>query len=445
MLLIIALVAVGVLVSRLMTEAERERVIEGAFSILRLIIAYARRPRPELKSFRDALRTRTPIAIMTPVVLLAGLAMFALVHFADAPGSSAVLFWGGSFGPRTTNTEWWRLVTSMLIQTTTWLLVVNAAALITVAPMLERYVGMTAFMVVYVVSGLTAAAVNLWWRPVAVSGAAAGPIFGLYGLLLASIIWSLFHRWRQSRRRPDPEGGDAPEEPLTIFIPSSAIAWTLPAALAFVVSHIASDDLATAADLAAFGAGFTSGLLIARRAFRAKPAARQIGRIAAAAGAFVVAIAVPVRGIADVKPEIERVVALEARTAGAYRATYERYSHGRITAEALARQIDAIVPDLQAEDERLRSLEGVPQEHQGLVADAEEYLRLRIESWRLRAKALRKTGKIPDRDAGSTGVAADAAWRLRAETDYRANMLAFGSSEGAERASQEALKRIRPR
>jgi hypothetical protein len=295
------------------------------------------------------------------------------------------------------------------------------------------------------VSGLTAAAVNLWWRPVVVSGAAAGPIFGLYGLLLASIIWSLFHRWRQSRRRPDPEGGDAPEEPLTIFIPSSAIAWTLPAALAFVVSHIASDDLATAADLAAFGAGFTSGLLIARRAFRAKPAARQIGRIAAAAGAFVVAIAVPVRGIADVKPEIERVVALEARTAGAYRATYERYSHGRITAEALARQIDAIVPDLQAEDERLRSLDGVPQEHQGLVADAEEYLRLRIESWRLRAKALRKTGKIPDRDAGSTGVAADAAWRLRAETEYRANMLAFGGSEGAERASQEALKRIRPR
>ena len=36
--------------------------------------------------------------------------------------------------------------------------------------------------------------------------------------------------------------------------------------------HIASDDLATAAELAAFGAGFTSSVLIARRAFRAKPA-----------------------------------------------------------------------------------------------------------------------------------------------------------------------------
>jgi hypothetical protein len=79
------------------------------------------------------------------------------------------------------------------------------------------------------------------------------------------------------------------------------------------------------------------------------------------------------------------------------------------------------------------------------VTDAEEYLRLRIDSWRLRAKALRKTGKIPDRDTGSTGVAEDAAWRLRAETEYRANMLAFGTSEGTERASQEALKRISPR
>ncbi len=135
MLLIVALVAVGVFVSRLMTEAERERVLEGAFSMLRLIVAFVRRPRPELKSFRDALRARTPIAIMTPVILLAGLAMFALVHFADAPGGSAVLFWGGSFGPRTTNAEWWRLATSMLIHTTTLLLVVNAAALITVAPL----------------------------------------------------------------------------------------------------------------------------------------------------------------------------------------------------------------------------------------------------------------------------------------------------------------------
>jgi membrane associated rhomboid family serine protease len=445
MLLIVALVAVAVLVSRLMSEAERERVIEGAFSILRLIIAVARRPRPELESFRDKLRARTPIAVMTPVILLSGLAMFALIHFEDASAGSPMLLWGGSFGPRTTNTEWWRLATSMLIHPATFLLIVNAAALITVAPLLERYVGTIAFIAVYVMSGLIAAAVNLWWRPVAVSGAASGPIFGLYGLLLAAVIWSLFHRWRQSRRPPDPEGGDAPEEPLTIFIPLSAIAWTLPAAVVFVVSHIVSDDLAAGAELAAFGAGFTSGLLIARRAFQKKPAARQVGLIAAGAGAIVIAIAVPVRGIADVRPEIERVFALEARTAGAYRATHERYAHGKITAEALARQIDAIVPDLQAEDERLRSLERVPQEHQGLVADAEEYLRLRIDSWRLRAKALRKTGKSPDRDAGSPGVAADAAWRLRAETDYRANMLAFGSSEGAERASQEALKRIRPR
>ena len=445
MLLLVAVVAVAVFVSRLMTEAERERVIEGAISILRRIIAVARRPRPELESFRAALRVRTPIAVMTPVILLSGLAMFALIHFQGASAGSPTLLWGGSFGPRTTNTEWWRLATSMLIHPTTWLLIVNAAALFTVAPLLERYVGTIAFIAVYLMTGLIAGAVNLWCRPVVVIGGASGPTFGLYGLLVASVIWSLFHRWRQSRRLPDPEGGDAPEAPPTIFIPLSAIEWTLPAALAFVVSNIVSDDLARPAALAAFGAGFTSGLLIARRAFQAKPAARQVGRIAAAASAIVIVIAVPVRGIADVRPEIARVVALEERTAGAYRATYERYAHGKITAEALARQIDAIVPDLQEEDDRLRSLERVPQEHQGLVADAEEYLRLRIDSWRLRAKALRKTGKIPDRDIGATGVAADAAWRLRAETEHRANLLAFSGSEGAERASQQALKRITPR
>ena len=104
-------------------------------------------------------------------------------------------------------------------------------------------------------------------------------------------------------------GSDAPEQPLTVFIPSSAIVWTLPAAMAFVASHIASDDLATAAELAGFGVGFTCGVLIARRAFRQKPAARQVGLTAAGACAIVIAIAVPVRGIADVKPEIARVIA----------------------------------------------------------------------------------------------------------------------------------------
>ena len=77
-----------------------------------------------------------------------------------------------------------------------------------------------------------------------------------------------------------------------------------------------------------------------------------------------------------------------------------------------------------------------------LVADAEEFLRLRHESWRLRAEGLRKTSRLL-MQPGRTGTSNDVA-RLRAEAQYRANMIALGNAEGAERASLEALQKIRP-
>jgi rhomboid protease GluP len=443
MLLLLGLGVVAAIVLRLMTVGERQRLLDRAESVLRQVIEVARRRRPELELFRDELRSRTPVAVMTPVVLLAGLAMFAFTHFgAGAPGGSAALnslHWGGSFGPRTTNGEWWRLATSMLIHPTTFLLVVNVFALITVAPLVERYAGTVAFIVVYCMAGLIASVVNLWWYPVAVSGAASGPIFGLYGLMLASLLWNRFHR------RPEPQPDDTPGEPAAVVIPVSAIIRTLPAAVAFVACNTLIDDLAADAQLAAFGVGFVGGLLITRRSSLEKPSVRRTSLVAVVACAIVLALAFPVRGIADVKPEIERVVALEDRTAGAYEATYERYKDGKVSAEALAQQIDrTILPDLQKADDRLEALERVPREHQRLVADAEEYLHLRIKSWQLRAQALRRTGRIPERNDRVTGISADAEWRTRAEAQYRTDLAISGRSEGAERASREALRRLRP-
>jgi hypothetical protein len=86
------------------------------------------------------------------------------------------------------------------------------------------------------------------------------------------------------------------------------------------------------------------------------------------------------------------VIALDARTAGAYAAAVDRFHKGRIKAEALASVIErTIVPELQAAGDRLSALVGVPAEQQPLVTHAEEYLRLRRQSWQLRGEALRTT------------------------------------------------------
>ena len=75
------------------------------------------------------------------------------------------------------------------------------------------------------------------------------------------------------------------------------------------------------------------------------------------------------------------------------------------------------MPELHAAQGRIKAFEGdnVPTEHRPLVEGATEYLRLRDESWRLRADALRKS-----------------------------NMAALRKADRAEWESLEAFSRIKP-
>ena len=128
-------------------------------------------------------------------------------------------------------------------------------------------------------------------------------------------------------------------------------------------------------------------------------------------------MAVPLRGVSDARPEIKRVAAMEDRTASVYDAAVNRFRNGWITAEALAGVIEqTIMPDLRTSRAHLTALGKVPAEQQAMVADAEAYIKMRDESWRLRANALHKLDMRGLRDA-----------------------------DKAERASLEAFEKIRRR
>jgi len=130
----------------------------------------------------------------------------------------------------------------------------------------------------------------------------------------------------------------------------------------------------------------------------------------------VVGSAAMLTGVADVRPEIAKVIALEDRTAVEYEKAVSQFRKGSMSSQALAKMINqTIVPELRAAQARLKSVRGVPAEHQALVASADEYFKLRDESWRLRADALNKL-----------------------------NMKALRAADRSERASLEALQRIRP-
>ena len=111
--------------------------------------------------------------------------------------------------------------------------------------------------------------------------------------------------------------------------------------------------------------------------------------------------------VIDFRPEIAGIVAVEERTAAAYDAAAAKFRSGRLPAKALVQLIDrTIVPELRAVRARVQALRGVPTEQAPLAAAAEEYFRLREQSWRHRVDGLLKSKMDMLRKAEETEVAA---------------------------------------
>jgi hypothetical protein len=123
----------------------------------------------------------------------------------------------------------------------------------------------------------------------------------------------------------------------------------------------------------------------------------------------------------------------------------EKFKKRTIAAEALAEVINGeILPELQQAQQRFDSLKGVPAEQRRLAEGAEEYLRLRTESWLLRADALRRTNAATLRAAAARPTSASTEnARRRVEASHQTNLFKFSNADASERASLEVLNKIR--
>ncbi len=325
--------------------------------------------------FREALRARTPRALVTPALaaLNALVFLFMLAGAGSLGDPETLVRWGGNFGPRTTNGEWWRLAATAFIHSGALALLVNIAGLMQIGLVVERLAGPAAFAVTYLAAAVCASLVSLSIHPVTVNAGAAAAIFASYGLLLASYIWSVRH-------------------PSAVTIPLTALKRLLPGTAVFVLYQLVVADADRTLHFTGLAAGLVSGMVLTKNIGDRKPAPRLLAAVTLAAAVVVVACAAPLRGMADVRPEIERLAALEDRTASAYASQVERFKDGRVNAEKLAAVIDGtITPEIRAAQTRLKTLRNVPRGQQAIVSRADEYLRLRDESWRLRAEALHKS------------------------------------------------------
>jgi len=267
-------------------------------------------------------------------------------------------------------------------------LFVSAVCLWQIGLILERLVGPLAFTTVYVASGIAAAVVNLSLSSGGMSVGPSGSVLGMYGLLLVTSISSVIH------------GSN-------LTIPLNVTKRLAPVAAIFVLYMAASTGLWNGPSLAAFVCGIVGGIVVARDVNEGTP---QIRRLATAMVTVLtvvtlyalIAVRPPLNETVDVRPEIDRVLAVESRTATLYDKEVERFRSGRITRAALAAVIEkTIVPELHLVAGRLRALRDVPPEQQPLVASAETFLKLRDESWRVRAAALHKSDMRGLRQADS--------------------------------------------
>jgi len=370
-MLFFVLVVLG-LVFRGMSSEERVRLGKAVLAGLLFVKDSIVRPPSGGESFYAALKVRTKWTVCTPAIIAAYIVAFLMLvigsgHLGDP---QTLVEGGGSIGVRTTNGEWWRLFTAMFVHAGVVHLIAEAAGIVQVGLLVERLVGRLAFAVVYIASGVLVGIWNLSLHPVSVHAGAAGAIFGVYGLLLATLLLGVAQR-------------------STLTVPVNVLKSLWPGVAFFVAYNMLTEGLVSEAMQVGLVVGFIGGLLIAVRVISDKPPVRRVFAVSAATVAIVVVLAAPLRGLADVRSEVARLAATEERTAHSYDEAIDRFKRGRAKAEELATIADGIVKELQSLRADLSSLENVPSEHWAMLNKATEYLASRQTSWSLRAEGLR--------------------------------------------------------
>ena len=397
MMMLLALAVIGGFALYVMTAAERQRLLAHLLLVVALVKRVVLPKQSGQDPFHQALCARTPWPVVTIAIAAAQALVFLMMLIRPGGGTAeeSLLAWGASFGPRTTNGEWWRLAASLFVQPGFLAFVITMLGFVQIALLLERLVGHFAFATVYVAAGVLGGVVNLARQPVEIHAGASAAVFGVYGLFLTALAQGLAQRSEVS-------------------IPLKTLRQVAPGAAVFLLYYTLVNDIG-AANATGLGIGVIYGIVLTLQLARGKPPIRRVAATFAATAMVVLAAVVLLRGVTDVRPELERLIATEERTASIYEKAVNQFRIGAMSARTLAQVIDrTIVPELRAARARLEAITGVPAQHQPIVASAEEYLRLRDESWRIRSEAL-----------------------------HSASMGALRTADRTERASLEALEKVR--
>ncbi len=333
-------------------------------------------PAIELAAFQAFFRQLTPRLVVTPLLVVANLAVFgAMVARGVSPVAPTIqnlLDWGADYGPRVAGGEVWRLASNLFVHIGLLHLAFNMIVLADAGRRIEAMFGNVPFLALYLASGLAGSVTSLAVHPELVSAGASGAIFGLYGGLGAMLL---------RQRDTIPPG-------VLLRLRNGAIVFVL-----FNVVYGASrKGIDVAAHIGGLGGGFVAGLALARPLTpgtkpRAGAAlATLVAAIVVAAGAVA---ALPKR--ADFPAEIDAFAAAETRALDALNRAVRASQEGAIDDDHFAAVVERdVLPPWRAARTRLAGLQGLGAAELSRRDLLVEYMTAREEGWTLLDEGLRR-------------------------------------------------------
>lgn len=331
------------------------------------------RHQEQLREFYRLLMYRTPRIWVTPVIIAANVAVFALMVIGGvdfwSPTGESLIAWGANFAPLTTHGEWWRLFTSMFVHggllhigLNMWVLKLNGG-------FVERFLGNVNYLISYLLSGLAGSLASVYWNPLSPSVGASGAIFGIFGALLGFVLL---------------QGDPIAMEELRRVRKSVLTFLGLNLMIGYAIPHV---DMA--AHIGGLIGGFLCGLALSRPLNRVAPvgAVRAIVVTIIGAGLLVgIARVLPV----NVDSEREQVRSVLKPLIDTEDQAHKRMMRGKLSPVELAEVIEQqILPPWKAECQRVQDLKNVPADEKPRFDKLLDFTRLLREAWELEAEALR--------------------------------------------------------
>jgi rhomboid protease GluP len=332
-------------------------------------------PAEAAAEFQAALVSFTPRLLVLPAIIAINVIVNALMVIQGvhplSPGIDEVLAWGGNFGPKTINGEWWRLVTCMFLHYGIIHLAFNMWVLWEIGQLVERLVGHVGFFLLYMLSGVLGSLSTLVMNPErVVSAGASGAVFGVCGALLGFILL----------RRDT--------------VPKEALAHLKGSMTAFLGFNLVLGFMIPNIDMAAHVGGLIGGLVcgavlsqpLSREMVRKRPLRNVLAFMAGAAACGLAFTLVP-KNVLDIEAAFAKVEKLESQALDAYNHLLSQ----QLTDEEFANRIEAeVLPPWKALRELMAELKQSKAAKQDVIEKFDRSFELREEAWNALIRSARE-------------------------------------------------------